>query len=39
MTQVLVINASIQGDNGNSSALTAHYVAQLSGAAIIQNVI
>ncbi len=37
MSQVLVVNASIQGDNGNSSALTAHYIAQLSDATIIQR--
>lgn len=37
MSQVLVVNASIQGHNSNSSALTAHYVAQLSDATIIQR--
>ena len=37
MTQVLVINASIQGDNGNSSALTAHYVSKLSGVSIVKR--
>ncbi|MBE1287556.1 MAG: FMN-dependent NADH-azoreductase [Alteromonadaceae bacterium] len=37
MTQVLVVNASIQGDNGNSSALTAHYISKLSGVAITKR--
>ena len=37
MSQVLVVNASIQGHNSNSSALTAHYVAQLSDSTIIQR--
>lgn len=37
MTQVLVVNASIQGDKGNSSALTAHYVSKLSGVAITKR--
>ncbi|UTP73557.1 NAD(P)H-dependent oxidoreductase [Alteromonas sp. LMIT006] len=37
MTQVFVVNASIQGDNGNSSALTAHYVSKLSGVAITKR--